>query len=47
MGAKNLDLTLSKNFKLGEKRDLRFDISSYNVANRPQFSARFLVALGM
>ena len=39
MGANNLDLTLSKSFKLGEKRDLRFDISSYNVANRPQFSA--------
>ena len=39
MGAKNLDLTLSKSFKLGEKRDLRFDISSYNVANKAQFSA--------
>ncbi len=39
MGANNLDLTLSKRFKLGEKRDLRFDISSYNVANRAQFSA--------
>jgi Carboxypeptidase regulatory-like domain/TonB dependent receptor-like, beta-barrel len=39
MGAKNLDLTLSKNVKLGETRDLRFDISSYNVANRPQFGS--------
>ncbi len=39
MGANNLDLTFSKTFKLGEKRDLRFDVSSYNVANRPQFSA--------
>jgi hypothetical protein len=39
MGANNLDLTFSKRFKLGEKRDLRFDISSYNVANRPQFSS--------
>lgn len=39
MGADNLDLTLSRNFKLGEKRDLRFDISSYNIANKPQFSA--------
>ncbi|HSZ61873.1 MAG TPA: carboxypeptidase-like regulatory domain-containing protein [Terriglobales bacterium] len=39
MGANNLDLTFSKTFKLGEKRDIRFDISSYNVANRPQFSA--------
>jgi len=39
MGANNLDLTLSKNVKLGETRNLRFDISSYNVANRPQFSS--------
>jgi hypothetical protein len=39
MGANNLDLTFSKTFKLGERRDIRFDISSYNVANRPQFSA--------
>ncbi len=39
MGANNLDLTLSKNFKLGEERNLRFDISSYNVANKAQFSA--------
>ncbi|MGB9074161.1 MAG: TonB-dependent receptor [Terriglobales bacterium] len=39
MGAKNLDLALSKNFKLGEKRNLRFDISSYNVANKAQFAA--------
>lgn len=39
MGANNLDLTLSKIVKLGEKRNLRLNISSYNVANRPQFSA--------
>jgi hypothetical protein len=39
MGANNLDLTFSKTFKLGEKRDLRFDVSSYNVANKAQFSA--------
>ncbi len=39
MGANNLDLTLSKTFQLGEKRDIRFAISSYNVANRAQFSA--------
>jgi len=39
MGANNLDLTFSKTFKLGETRDLRFAISSYNVANRPQFAA--------
>jgi hypothetical protein len=39
MGANNLDLTLSKTVKLGEKRDLRLDISSYNIANKAQFSA--------
>ncbi len=36
MGANNLDLTLSKRLKLGETRDLRFDISCYNVANKAQ-----------
>jgi hypothetical protein len=39
MGANEFDFTLSKNFKLGEKRNLRFDVSSYNVANKKQFSA--------
>jgi hypothetical protein len=39
MGASDLDLTLSKSFKLGEKRELHFDITSYNVVNKPQFSA--------
>ncbi len=39
MGANDLDLTLSKSFKLGEKRELHFDITSYNVVNKPQFSA--------
>jgi len=39
MGANNLDLTLSKTVKLGEKRNLRFDISSYNVANKHQYAA--------
>jgi hypothetical protein len=37
MGANDLDLTLSKSFKLGKERDLRFEISSFNVANKPQF----------
>jgi hypothetical protein len=32
-------MTLSKNFKLGEKRSLKFDVTSYNLANRKQFSA--------
>jgi acyl-coenzyme A thioesterase PaaI-like protein len=39
MGANNLDLTLAKNIKLGETRNIRLDVSSYNVANRAQFSA--------
>jgi len=39
MGANNLDLTLSRIVKLGEKRNVRFDISSYNVANRHQLGA--------
>jgi hypothetical protein len=37
MGANDLDLTLSKTFKLGRERDLHIDISSFNVANKPQF----------
>jgi hypothetical protein len=39
MGTNDLDMTLSKNFKLGEKRSLKFDVTSYNLANRKQFSA--------
>jgi hypothetical protein len=39
MGARNLDLSIYKTFKLGEHKDLRFDISSYNVTNKPQFAA--------
>lgn len=39
MGANDLDVTLSKTVKLGEKRNLRFDISSYNVANKAQLGA--------
>jgi len=37
MGANDLDLSLYKSFSLGENRNLRFEVSSYNVANRPQF----------
>lgn len=37
MGANDLDLTLSKTFKLGRERNLHIDISSFNVANKPQF----------
>ena len=39
MGAQDLDLSLFKNFHIGGERVLRFEISSYNVANKAQFSA--------
>lgn len=39
MGAEELDLSLFKSFTLGKERELRFDISSYNVTNKAQFSA--------
>jgi Carboxypeptidase regulatory-like domain len=45
MGANNLDLTFSKIYKLGETRDLRFNISCYNVANRAQLGAPTVAAL--
>jgi Carboxypeptidase regulatory-like domain len=37
MGAQDFDLSLYKNFSFGESRDLRFEIASYNIANRAQF----------
>jgi hypothetical protein len=37
MGATNLDISLYKAFSLGESRDLRFEVSSYNIANHAQF----------
>lgn len=37
MGARNLDLSIYKQFSFGEHKDLRFDISAYNVANKAQF----------
>jgi Carboxypeptidase regulatory-like domain len=36
MGANNLDISLYKHLSLGEQRDLRFEISSYNITNRAQ-----------
>ncbi len=36
MGANDFDLSLYKNFSLGGERNLRFEISSYNIANRAQ-----------
>jgi hypothetical protein len=38
MGAEDLDLSLYKNFTIGKERDLRFEISSYNVTNKAQFA---------
>ena len=36
MGAQDFDLSAYKHFSLGGERDLRFDISAYNVGNRAQ-----------
>ncbi len=36
MGAKDLDISLYKSFPMGEQRNLRFEISSYNITNTPQ-----------
>jgi hypothetical protein len=36
MGANDVDLSLYKEFSFGETRQLRFDASSYNIANRAQ-----------
>ena len=37
MGAKNVDISIYKAFSFGESKQLRFDVSSYNIANRAQF----------
>jgi hypothetical protein len=36
MGAQNIDLSLYKHFALGKERDLRLEVSSYNIANHAQ-----------
>ncbi len=36
-GARNLDVSIYKTYKLTETKALRFDISSYNLFNKPQF----------
>ncbi|HXW91432.1 MAG TPA: carboxypeptidase-like regulatory domain-containing protein [Terriglobales bacterium] len=36
-GARDLDLSIYKSFPLGETRDLRFDVSAYNLTNTPQY----------
>jgi hypothetical protein len=44
MGANDLDITLSKTFKLGKERDIRFDVSAFNVANKAQFAPPSVVS---
>jgi hypothetical protein len=36
-GARNLDVSIYKSFRVAEGKALRFDISSYNLFNKPQF----------
>jgi Carboxypeptidase regulatory-like domain len=36
-GARDLDLSIYKTFMFGETRALRFDVSSYNISNTPQY----------
>jgi hypothetical protein len=36
MGAQDFDFSLYKHFSLGKERNIRLEISSYNVANRAQ-----------
>lgn len=38
-GAHNLDISLYKTFKVTENKELRFDVSSYNLFNSAQFGA--------
>jgi hypothetical protein len=45
MGANDVDISLFKNFTLGKERNLRIDVSSYNIANKPQFGAPTVSAL--
>ncbi|HXY14660.1 MAG TPA: TonB-dependent receptor [Terriglobales bacterium] len=37
MGARELDVSIYKTFRLGENKELRFDVSSYNLPNKAQF----------
>jgi hypothetical protein len=39
MGANDVDISLFKSFGLGGERNLRIEVSSYNIANKPQFAA--------
>ncbi len=44
-GAKNVDLSFYKNIKFGETKNLRFEVSSFNIANRVQFAAPHVSSL--
>ncbi|MBV8632847.1 MAG: hypothetical protein JOZ83_18125, partial [Silvibacterium sp.] len=37
MGANNVDLSVYKSFHIRESKIVRIEVSSYNIANRPQF----------
>ncbi len=37
MGARDLDISLYKAFPMGENRNLRLEVSSYNLTNTPQY----------
>ena len=36
MGAQDFDISLYKHFTFGKEKDVRFEIASYNIANRAQ-----------
>lgn len=36
MGAQDFDISLYKHFSFGKERDLRLEVSSYNIGNRAQ-----------
>ena len=36
-GARDLDLSIYKSFNFGEAKELRFDVSAYNLTNTPQY----------
>jgi len=39
MGAQDLDISLFKSFSLGKERNLRFEVSSFNVTNKAQLGS--------
>ena len=45
MGAKDVDLSLYKSFTMGGERALRLEVSSYNIANHPQFGMPYVTSI--